>query len=188
MRNLMTLSAAALALVTAPAFAQDSTTADVSAVDPAVADAATTSIQDAQKKMDEADAETAAVDPAAAITATSRIHAGQEEMKEKMDEEGAERAGGKRGHHGDFFKLFSTLDADGDGSLTEQEIRDGAGSIVSAFDENGDGAISKDDMGQKRGKGGWDKRPGAQDADDGAAATDEPAEDESATEAMPDDT
>lgn len=153
MRNLMTLSAAALALVAAPAFAQDSTTADVNAVDPAVADAATTSIQDAQKKMDETDAETAAVDPAAAITATSRIHAGQEDMKEKM--------GGKRGHHGDFFRLFATLDADGDGSLTEQEIRDGAGSIVSAFDENGDGAISKDDIGQKSGKGGWDKRPGA---------------------------
>lgn len=122
MRSLMTLSAAALALVAAPAFAQGSTTDDVSAVD-----------------------------PAAAITATSRIHAGQEDMKEKM--------GGKRGHHGDFFKLFSTLDADRDGSLTEQEIRDGAGAIVSAFDENGDGAISKDDIGQKSGKGGWDKPP-----------------------------
>lgn len=83
------------------------------------------------------------------------------------------------GSHGDFFTLFGKIDTDGNGSLTESEISAGAGAIVETFDQNGDGAVSQDDMGQKRDKKGWDKnkKPGMDDADDGAASNETRAPD-----------
>lgn len=84
------------------------------------------------------------------------------------------------GSHGDFFTLFGKIDTDGNGSLTESEISAGAGAIIETFDQNGDGAVSQEDMGQKHDKNkkpGMDERPGVDDADDGAASNETRAPD-----------
>lgn len=68
----------------------------------------------------------------------NRHHSGD---KNKYDNH---RHEGKR-HDREMMRLFKQLDADDDMSVTEEEIRDGAGLILRALDRNGDGEINLDD-------------------------------------------
>lgn len=135
MRIMTQASALALALVAAPAFAQD-TQIDTDVVDPSSAITAVSHIKAAQDRID------SQMDQEAAITATSRIKAGRDRYEDRMN------------RRAEMMDLFRQIDTDGDGRLTEQEIRDGAADILNVLDRNGDGALSEEDMIHHRGKGG----------------------------------
>lgn len=70
-----------------------------------------------------------------------------------------EHKDGKKWHKGDkegkpdFLRLFATVDENGDGKVTAEEISAGSDEIVKTFDRNGDGAISDEDMGPPRDRG-----------------------------------
>ncbi|CAN7579282.1 EF-hand domain-containing protein [Mesorhizobium amorphae] len=60
--------------------------------------------------------------------------------------EGRDRMGARMMHGAGMRMMFATVDADGDGALSQNEVQDLVGRIFNAVDNNGDGNIDMEEI------------------------------------------